>query len=284
MSMKEKMTESEKKFVRDTISDDLEKQNLEDWQKACSSFGPFNYRDTTRKRWFEKNKTKVATGKKILAFVDKWAKTLRKEDKLSTVRMSTIRVEIVEGIRDAQQKQDITSNRLNTFKIATFKTLISWTENPSKLEEGPYEGKTQIPEGARKAKTKVEFRKINRFRAPLVNLVKQVKISGNTLNLEVVVANGYVHPYQNVELQLEVDSALTVESVDAYKWKSSKKTIEIGFLPASLSDDVLKTSINIKLGISKTSDSYSIGGFIKYDDCNRGKLISQELGDEIITT
>ena len=97
MSKKENMTPSQRKFLREKIAADLEKQNLESWQKACSSFGPFNYQQTTRKQWFQKNESKVATGKKILGFVDKWAKALRKEDTLESVRMTAIRDEIVEA-------------------------------------------------------------------------------------------------------------------------------------------------------------------------------------------
>ncbi|MFW9909101.1 MAG: hypothetical protein ACFFEF_11030 [Candidatus Thorarchaeota archaeon] len=271
--LKNELTKKQKTVLRSAIADDLAKQNLTDWQNACKSFGPFNYEETTRKMWFEKNKNRVPTGRKILAFVDKWSKTLRDVDALQSVSLSAIRNDIVEAIREEEDRQGLGFNKLNTFKLATFKTLVSWADHPSKLEEGPYEGQTDLPADKKKRPVSRKGRKSIKgiFGPPGVNLVKSYEMVGSkAMNLQIAIINNYLHPYQNVNLELQLDSKLKVKSVGTYGWSPADNQIKIGFIPSSLDKEPLETIIMIEIEMTTPAKSYSIDGIIHYDNTDKG--------------
>lgn len=280
------LTAKQRNVLRDTIADDLSGQDLSAWQKACKSFGPFNYDETTRKKWFEKNKDRVSTGKKIIRFMDKWAKDLRKQESLENASMTVIRNELIEAIREEQKKQGITTNILNSFKIATFRTLISWAEDPSKLEEGPYGGSEELPPDKMKRRMSKRGRKstMGKFSPPEVNLVKKYELKGaRTLHLEIGIVNKFIHPIQNVELELKLDPKLSVDSVEGYSWLPADNRIRIGFLSASLNAEPKETTIGVNLNIESSAKSFSIDGKLLYDNTDRGNPEAVEMQKGKIT-
>ncbi len=273
------LTSKQRKFIRELIAPDLAKQNLASWQEACRNFGPFDYNKTTRKIWFEKNKHRIPTGKKILQFYNKWAKNLRKEEILRSASMSAIRKDLIDAIREEQKKQGIDTNKLNDFKIATFSTLLSWSEDSAKLEQGPYEGSSMLPSEKRKTGTSKRGRKAakGRFGPPEVELVKGYEVKGNSLKLEIGISNNNLHPFQNVDLELNIDSNLEVKSVRDCTWIPSENKIRIGFLPASLEVYPEETTITINLGMKSTAKTFTVEGVVHFDNTEKGRRESLDL-------
>ncbi|TFG11919.1 hypothetical protein EU537_11050 [Candidatus Thorarchaeota archaeon] len=140
-----KAKKSEMEYTKKKILSDLKKRDLEQWQEASKSFRPLSYKRETRKSWFEQNKSKLDTAREIVDFVYGWNEKLKKDEKLNSLSKTVIRNVMVDVVRSMQEDVGIEHYRLNTVKAATFKTLVNFADNPSTLEEGPYEGKKKLP-------------------------------------------------------------------------------------------------------------------------------------------
>jgi hypothetical protein len=274
------LTTEQKRYISRKVVVALEEIDLSKWAEACKGFGPFNYNEITRRQWFEKHKSKVKTGREILDFVEKLKSELGKDDKLKGVVLGSIKESIVDAIRDEQTKRKIEQYRLNTIKLSTFSTLILWADNPKKLDEGPYEGKLDIPPDKKQApKISRRGRKAAKgtFGAPGVVLDRDIKISAKTIELTVVLINNYLHPYQNVELELELDSNLSVVSTKPYKWSPKDQRVIIGYIPASLDVNPNEITFTIELEQKTKATTYSISGTIHYDNTDKGKRVLEKL-------
>ncbi len=288
MSEKKKVEISpkKKKYIRELLRGDLAKQDLKEWQKACTRFSPFDYSRTTRKAWFAENEEKIPTGKKIIKFIDTWAKTLRADENLEKIKMAALRDEIVEVVREAQSEQRIESGKLNTFKVATFRTLLKWDEDPSKLEEGPYEGRKALPAEKRKATKSRRGRKSQKkkYVPPMATLVKRIERKGtDEILLTIGLTNNILHPYQNVELELELGPNFKIKHVKPYSYDPKQNRIIIGFIEASLSPEPYETECMVTVTMAKPVNSFTISCVIYYDDTEKGQHAKVELEREKIT-
>ncbi|TFF91397.1 hypothetical protein EU545_04215 [Candidatus Thorarchaeota archaeon] len=269
---KDSFTKKQERELREQMAPALENIDLREWQKACESFGPFDYNRTTRKEWFEDNRHRVKTAQEIVSFVEEWKANLQEQEEFQNIKARPITEEIVDVIREAQEEEDIKSSKLNTFKLATFKTLLKFHKNPEKLEEGPYEGREKLPEGK---KPKRKFRRGRKkekgeYGPPLLDLVKDTqKKSKNLIVVVMGLTNAYLHPYQNVDIELELEEGLSVEGVKGFTWNEKESTIGIGFLEASLAVEPLEKEIAVDIKATKTG-KHKIGAVVHYDDCDKG--------------
>ncbi|MGY5864850.1 MAG: hypothetical protein RTV41_09620 [Candidatus Thorarchaeota archaeon] len=279
---KSKLNATEKKLVRSKVTAELKSIDLGKWQKACKGFGPLNYDFATRKMWLEQNKQKISTARQIIKVIDKLAKSLGKSDTLEDVQMSAIRKEILETIRNTQKKEGLTQYKLNEFKLATFKTLIKWTDEPKRLEEGAYEGRDDLPEDKKRIRTRSRRgrkKEKGKYGPPLIQFEKG-KVSQSSLTANVLVQNNYLHPYQNVELELNLAGA-TIKKVSPLKWNASSKTVKIGFIPADLDLEPGELKFKIDATVKKSGKSFAVSGKIHYDDCDKGQRTTAEFKGSI---
>jgi len=267
--------------INKMISPDLEVYDLEDWQKACKAFGPIHYATETRMGYFASNKFRLDAAREIVEFVESWTENLRQRDTFENYTLFAIRAAIIEVVRTAQEKKGMELGKLNAVKLAGFRTFVKWADNKSELKAGPYEGAVKIPPDAERRTTQ---RKPSRKKAkgkygpPIVNLGEDYQImEENRLLLTVTVSNAYLHPYQNIELELDIDSRLSVLSVRPFLWSPRTNRIPIGFIAASLDDKVEKQSIEISMLIREKASEYCIGGKIYYDDTQKGVLVDHDL-------
>lgn len=84
------------------------------------------------------------------------------------------------------------------------------------------------------------------------------------------VSNNYLHPYQNVELEIDFSPFLIVTSVSPYSWKPDEKRVRVGFLEADLGIDQRETEFTIDLSIRERKDSYPISCRVHFDNCDKG--------------
>lgn len=262
------------KFIRGRVKEELGDRDLKPWQVACKGFAPFNYTITTRKEWFKSNEFRVATARQILKFIQKMAMSLKKEEVLEKVKMSGVRLEIINGIREVQQAQGIDANLLNSVKEATFKTLVSWADEPSKLEEGLYQGRETLPPEKVKVSKRSRRGRISakgESVAPLIHLDKESRVEGKNLIIDCAVENLYLHPYQNVSIELDLPDGLVVEKVSPFKWKADENLIYVGFVEAGLLVGSLETEFQITFSMRKAAKSFSIKGKVHYDDTAKGR-------------
>ncbi|MDF1537693.1 MAG: hypothetical protein P1Q69_02180 [Candidatus Thorarchaeota archaeon] len=269
------------------IGPDLEVYDLEQWQRACKAFGPIHYATETRMGYFASNKFRLDAAREMVEFVESWTENLRQKDAFEVYTLSAIRAAIIDVVRAAQEKKGMELGKLNAVKLAGFRTLTKWADNASELKEGPYKGAMKIPPGTER---KTAQRKPSRKKAkgnygpPIVNLVEDYQIlDEDRLLLTVTIGNSYMHPYQNVELQLDIDSRLSVQSVRPFSWSPKTNKIPVGFIAASLDDKVEKQTIEISMTIQERAAEYSIGGKIHYDDTQKGTIVDQELDPVNIT-
>lgn len=272
--LKRDPTKKDIDLIRSRVRSELGNKDLKPWQMACKSFAPWNYQTATRKEWYKVNEDKVATGRKILTFIDKMAKSLRKEEALKQVKMSGIRREIINGVRDVQRAQGIESNLLNSVKEASFRTLISWADEPERLEEGLYEGRETLPpEKVRisKRSRRGRIKEKGTSGPPIVHLVKSTSVSDKKITVDCVIENAYIHPYQNVSIELNVGDGLSVDKVTPFKWNASENMIDVGFVEAGMDIETLETQFKITFSIKKAAKSFAIGGKVHYDDTAKGR-------------
>lgn len=286
-SKKRKATPKEQKTIRDAVREELGSKNLSSWQKACKSFAFLNYQEDTRKEWFEKNKARVGTAREILAFIDKTAKTLRSDERLADVLMSDIRAEVINGIRDVQKTQGLETHRVNSAKIAAFKTLLGYADHPERLEEGLYKGADTLPPSKKKEPKRARRgrkKEKGTYVAPEVRLAKAVEsIGAKKLRLTSSIINKYIHPYQNVEIELDFGDSLSVDKVTNFSWSSSQSKIKVGFLEADLGVDPLEKEFTMDLSVKKDKKSFNVKGKIHYDDTEGGRRAEKEFTATIKT-
>ncbi|MHA1481026.1 MAG: hypothetical protein ACTSQZ_06355 [Candidatus Thorarchaeota archaeon] len=278
---KDKLGEDEYNIIWNKISPDLEVYDLDDWQKACVSFAPIHYETQTRKSWFASNKYRLAAAREIVDFIDSWVKNLRNVERFDTFTMAAIKDGLIDAVRQAQEAKDIQLGRLNGVKLSGFKSLLKWADSKSELENGPYEGATVIPPGASRKKrvSKKSRKKLKgNFGPPEVDLLADYKIEKkNQIVLTITVSNSFMHPLQNVQLEVDYDTNLSIMEVKPFGWSPRFNRIPIGFVPASLDEDAEMISIEIHFIVKKHLKKYRISGVIFYDDCVKGKKTKHQL-------
>ena len=264
MAVKKKTpTKKQLRYIKDFIANRLEKINLIPWQEVCKSLAPPHYENVTRSKWFADNKFRADVGREVIEFVDEMISVFQKEDILENIRVSDIKSAIVKGVRRAEKNQNITKYLLNEVKLATLRTIVGWVDHPALLQEKRPEGKKVIRRGRKKEKGK--------HTPPQIDLVRQWEIiSNDTIRITSAILNNYLHPYQNIELEMDFGSNLVVRSVSPYSWLPDEKRIRIGFLEASLAVEPLETEFNIELTIRERVDAYTISCKIHFDNCDKG--------------
>jgi len=273
MAQKTKLTKKQLHFIENLVVDKLANVDLLLWQASCKSLAPPNYDHVTRTKWFEDNKFRAETGRKIVAFVEKMVGTLRSDKNLEDVRVSVIRSAVVKGVRRAEEEQGISKYLLNDVKLSTLQTIVGWVEYP----ERPRMKRTSI-EKTRRGRKKEK----GKHRPPIVDIVREWEIlAHDTIRITSVLSNNYLHPYQNVDLEIDFSPYLTVSSVSPYSWKPDDKIIRVGFLEAGLGVDSLETEITIDLLIRERRESIPISCRVHFDNCDKGV---REVSKEISTT
>ena len=284
-SKKRPATPKEQKIIRDTVKDEIGSKNLSTWQKACKSFAFLNYQEETRKEWFDKHKSRVNAGREIISFIDKTSGKLRKDERLAEVLMSNIRDEVINGIRDVQRAQGLETHRVNSAKVAAFKTLLGYADHPERLDEGLYKGAESLPPSKKRAPKRARRgrkKEKGTYVAPEVKLAKSVEAGGaKKLRLKSTITNKYIHPYQNIEIELDVGDGLVVEKVSPFSWSASQNTLKVGFLEADLGVDPFEKEFNIDLSIKKDSKSFKVKGKVHYDDTESGRRAVKEFTETI---
>ncbi|TXT56617.1 MAG: hypothetical protein BAJATHORv1_20207 [Candidatus Thorarchaeota archaeon] len=275
-SKKDNLTEEAKKYIRDMLMPEIEKLDLEAWQEACKSFGPFSYKETTRKAWFEKNKEKIPTAKKIIRFHDKHKSVMKKDEKLKEFKLKASTNYMIELIREAQEEAGIVSNRINSVKVATFRTLVKFDKDPSKLEEGPYEGKEELPEDIRVTRTYRRGRKKEKGEPVPPELVLDTgeALVDGILKVSGKIINNFIHPYQNISISFEGSPEIILKKSKDYKVIDGELTID--FLPTSLKVEPYEKEISLEFKIGKKVKSYNITSTITYDNCDTGLREEEE--------
>jgi len=113
---------------------------------------------------------------------------------------------------------------------------------------------------------------------PLVDMVKNIEVvDAKTLTLEIAIINNYLHPYQNVDLELHLDPKLKVKAVKSYRWSPTDQLIKIGYIPSSLDTEPKDTIIKVEVEMKSSTKAYSIDGIIHYDDTDKGLREKHEL-------
>lgn len=283
MTKREEVKKSEYKYIKKKIQPELGKLDLKEWQEACKSFGPLSYNRTTRKMWYEKNEGRIPTAREIVDFVEGWTDRLRADETLDPVRKGAIRETVVDIIRDAQGERGIEKNKLNTVKVAAFKTLVKFADQPGRLEDGPYEGVKEPEKFKRKVQRSRRGRKKEKgaYKAPVVDLIHEFELKGkDRVQLTVQLRNEFLHPYQNVSLKLNLGSGISVTSVEGCSWNPEDNKLVIDYLPAELSVDPLTRDIKVNLSLKENKKKYTVDGKLFYDDTDKGYATSKPLAEE----
>ncbi|MGY5853290.1 MAG: hypothetical protein RTU92_06980 [Candidatus Thorarchaeota archaeon] len=267
--LKQDLTRAQLRFIQREVAPEIQGLDLVSWQTACRAFAPIHSDQFTRKEWFENNRFRLGAAREVVDFVDRWAKELRKSARLETVSMGAIRIGIIEAVRAEQETQDMRLGKLNVVKLSGFRTLIKWADEPERQDEPT----TPTRSGVRGRK-----RRKGKFEPPEVELVKQTEIiERGLLRVTISVINNFIHPYQNVEIELKLDPKLSVIATRPFSWFPLEQKIVIGFLEASLDADPNETELFLDLMANENSESYSISGKIIYDDCDKGRTTESKL-------
>lgn len=252
----------------------LKEVDLTSWQHACKSLAPPKYSNTTREEWFEENKFRVRIGKEIIDFVEETSKSLHQEPQISSMRIADIKSAIVKGIRDAESSQGITSYLLNEVKLAALRTLVRWADSPKRMKDLEHKS-TKISRRVNKRGRKKEKGK---HRPPELNIMKQLEVlDKDKIRLTSTLTNNYIHPYQNITIELDIDPNLVLTRVTPYSWLPNEKLIHVGFLEAGLGIDPLDASFVMDFDVRKRSKSFYIGFKVLYDNCDRGIVDETDL-------
>jgi hypothetical protein len=263
VSQKRSLTEKQTRFIEDFVVSKLAKTNLKPWQQVCKSLAPPHYDNITRSKWFDDNKFRADIGRNVVKFVNEMISLLQDEDILAKVRVSDIRSAIVKGVRKAEKEQDITKYLLNDVKFATLRTIVGWVDHPERVTSETSVGKKTTRRGRKKEKGK--------YSPPQVEIVKEWEILNNdSIRITSAISNNYLHPYQNVELEMDFGPQLIVTSVTPFSWLPDEKIIRIGYLEASLGVENLETIFSIDLAIQKRTRIYPITCKIHFDNCDKG--------------
>ena len=260
---KKKLSKKQIRYIEDTVSKKLEMVDLEKWQLVCKSLAPPHYDKTTRVKWFEENKFRAEVGREVVNFVEEMTAILKEEEDLSNIRISTIRSIVVKGVRKAEQAQNISQYLLNDVKLATLRTIVGWFDDPEKMKGKRAKSRSTTRRGRKKEKGK--------HRPPSIDIVKEWEIlSNDTIRITAAISNNYLHPYQNVELEVDFGPNLVVTSVSPFSWLPDEKRIRVGYLESNLGVDELETPFSINLSIRERVEAYTISCKIHFDNCDKG--------------
>ena len=261
---KKKITKKQLRYIEDFVVTQLKKVDLKPWQNSCKSLAPPNYDTTTRSKWFEENKFRTDVGRKVVEFVEEMVTTLREVDILSTIRVSELKSAVVKGVRKAEQNQNIVKYLLNDVKLATLRTIVGWVDHPERV-------KGDIADRSRKNTRRGRKKEKGKYKPPQINLVKEWEIvNKDSIRITSTISNNYLHPYQNVELEVDFGPHLAVTSVSPFSWLPDEKRIRIGYLEAELGVEPLDTSFRTDLNIRKKVKTFTISGKVHFDNCDKG--------------
>ena len=261
---KRKITKKQLRYIEDFVVTQLKKVDLKPWQNSCKSLAPPNYDTTTRSKWFEENKFRADVGRKVVEFVEEMVSTLREVDILSTIRVSELKSAVVKGVRKAEQNQNIAKYLLNDVKLATLRTIVGWVDHPERV-------KGDIADRSRKNTRRGRKKEKGKYKPPQINLVKEWEIvNKDSIRITSTISNNYLHPYQNVELEVDFGPHLAVTSVSPFSWLPDEKRIRIGYLEAELGVEPLDTSFRTDLNIRKKVKTFTISCKVHFDNCDKG--------------
>ncbi len=261
---KKKITKKQLRYIEDFVVAQLKTVNLKLWQDSCKSLAPPNYDNTTRSKWFEENKFRADVGRKVVAFVEEMVTTLREVDSLSTIRVVELKSAVVKGVRKAEQNQNITKYLLNDVKLVTLRTIVGWVDHPERI-------KGDVANRSRKNTRRGRKKKKGKHKPPQINLVKEWEVvSNDSIRLTSTISNNYLHPYQNVELEVDFGPHLVVTSVSPFTWLPDKKRIRIGYLKAGLGNEPIDTIFRTELNVRKKVKTFTISCKVHFDNCDKG--------------
>jgi len=264
MAVKKKsLTKKQLRYIEDFVASRLEKVDLIPWQEVCKSLAPPHYDNITRSEWFDDNKFRADVGRDVVEFIDEMISVLQDDDSLENIRVSDIKSAVVKGVRRAERDQGITKYLLNDVKWATLRTIVGWVDDPEKLKGERSVGKRAPRRGRKKEKGK--------HIPPQIDIVREWEIiSNDTIRITSVISNNYLHPYQNVELEIDFGPNLAVTSVSPFSWLPDKKRIRIGYLETGLGIEHLETEFSINLTIREHVETYTISCKVHFDNCDKG--------------
>ena len=263
MALKKKPTKKQVRYIEEFVVSKLENIDLKPWQASCKSLAPPNYDNITRIKWFDENKFRSDVGRDVVAFVEEITTTLQNDELLEDIRVSDIRSAVVKGVRRAEKDQDITKYLLNDVKYATLRTIVGWVDNPERRKRKRSKSIEKSRRGRKKEKGK--------HRPPGIDIVKEWEIVTNdTIRITSAILNNYLHPYQNVELEIDFGLNLVVTSVSPFSWLPDEKRIRIGYLEAGLGVDHLETEFTIDLTVRERVETNIISCRIHFDNCDKG--------------
>ena len=263
MAKKSKLTKKQVRFIEDYVTKQLENVDLRSWQASCKSLAPPNYDNITRTKWFEENKFRADVGRDVVAFVEETTVALQKDELLEDIRISDIRSAVVKGVRRAEKDQEITKYLLNDVKFATLRTIVSWVDNPERLK-GKRNGTIEKSRRGRKKEK-------GKHRPPSIDILREWEIiSNDTIRITSAILNNYLHPYQNVELEIDFGPNLVVTSVSPYSWLPEEKVIRVGYVEAGLGVEHHETEFTIDLNVRERVEANTISCRIHFDNCDKG--------------
>jgi hypothetical protein len=272
--MKDELSKSQRHLIATKVFSALKIHDLKEWHRVCKSFAPPHYATTTRKKWAKDNQWRLEIAREIVDFIDSWTETFRNHEKFADVKKSIIRKEIIESVRREQAKQTSLKSNVNEVKLSGFRSLIKWTDNTEMLEEGPYGGKEKLPDKkiVRTLSRRGRKRLKGKFKAPEIDMgTKTIVRKDGRIRLRMAMINNYIHPYQNVKLEVNTDKGLEIVGVSPYEWTPEDQSIHVGFVPASLTAEPLNTEFSIELLTTGTSEEYNLSATIYYDNTDKGK-------------
>ena len=259
-----KLTRKQNEIIVEEVTPDLEVYDLFEWQKACRGFGPVHLEQQTRKEWFESSKRRMSAAREMVEFIASWKTKYQNDERFSDARASAIVKGLIVAVRKVQKKKGMQLGLLNTVKLAGFRTLVKWADDPSEI------GKKRTPKGKRKSKKQS-------FERPEVDFVRNAEIEGEgRLLLTIAIINPGRIPYQNVEFELDLGKHLSVLSVEQFTWSPLHNSIHIGFIGSSLGNGSMECLLKVHLAMSGKR-SYKIGAKIIYDDYEKGKRVETQL-------
>jgi hypothetical protein len=267
---KTKLTKKLQTIIFEEVTPDLEVYDLFEWQKACRGFGPVHLEQQTRKEWFVSCKRRLPAAREIVEFIRSWKKNYQKDEKFIDVRVSAIVKGLIEAVRKLQKKKGMNLGLLNVVKLAGFRTLVRWADDPSQI------GKKRTPKAKGKPKKKT-------FEKPKIDFVRNAEIEDEgRLLLTIAIINPGLTPYQNVELELDLGKYLSVLNVEQFTWSPLHNSIHIGFIGSSLGNGSKECLLKIHLMMTGTRRQHKIGAKIIYDDYEKRKRVETQLDPVII--
>lgn len=272
---KKSPTKKQLGYIEDFVVKQLENKDLRLWQESCKSLAPPNYDNITRTKWFEENKFRAEVGRDVVEIVEDMITTLQEMNHLEKIRVADIRSAVVRGVRKAEQNQSITKYLLNDVKYATLRTIVGWVDHPGRAKGEKATNIRKTRRGRKKEKGK--------HTPPQIDIVKEWEIVNNeTIRITSAISNNYLHPYQNVELEIDFGPNLVVTSVSPFSWLPDEKRVRIGYLEAGLGIEPLETVMSINLSIRERVEIYTISCKIHFDNCDKGVRDTSKVNEATI--